>query len=95
MPPRIAPLRGKDAWWDWVQSWWDYSTVVEIGVSTEEIIVVDDWAIERHSQYQTTIYGYGDEPTSLYLKGIWVFHQQVDGSWKIARYIWNENLPPD
>jgi hypothetical protein len=26
----------------------------------------------------------------MYNKGMWVFHT-VDGRWKIARYVWNDN----
>ena len=95
MPPGVAPLRGKEAWRAWVQPWWDSSTVLDIGVSTEEITVIDDWAIERHIEHQTTVFGMGEEPASLHFKGIWIFRRQEDGTWKIAQYIWNENAPPE
>ena len=94
MPPGVAPLHGKDAWWSFVQQWWDSSNVMDIGVTTDELLVINDWAIERHTEYQVTTFGESTEPASLYFKGIWIFRRQEDGSWKIAQYIWNENIPP-
>jgi len=94
MPPGMAPLRGKDAWWSFVQPWWDGSNVIDIGVTTEELVVIDDWAIERHTEYQITTFGDSAEPASLYFKGVWIFRRQDNGAWKIAQYIWNENTPP-
>ena len=91
MPPGVAPLRGNDAWWSFVQPWWDSSRVIDIGVTTEELVVINDWAIERHTEYQVTTFGESEEPASLYFKGVWIFRRQDDGSWKIAQYIWNEN----
>ena len=94
MPPGLAPLGGEDAWWSFAQQWWNSSTVLDIGVTTEELVVIGDWAIERHSEFQVSTFGDSAEPVSLYFKGIWIFRRQDDGSWKIARYIWNENIPP-
>ena len=56
MPPGAAPLSGEEAWWAWVQAWWDASTVVDIGVTTEELIISGDWAIERHSDFPGIIH---------------------------------------
>jgi len=95
MPPGVEPLSGKAAWWEWVQPWWGSSTVVNIGVSTQDLVVIDDWAIERHVEYQSTIFGDAEAPTTLNFKGVWIFHRQKDGSWKIAQYIWNENNPSE
>ncbi len=95
MPPGIGPLRGKDAWWSFVQPWWDDSTVLEIGSTTEELVVIDDWAIEFHSEYQVMTFEDGAEPASLYFKGVWIFRRQEDGIWRITQYIWDEDVPPD
>ena len=95
MPPGVAPLSGKDAWWSFVQPWWDSSRVIDIGVTTEELVVINDWAIERHTEYQVMTFAEGAEPVSLYFKGVWIFRRHDDGSWKIAQYIWNENTAPE
>ena len=94
MPPGLTPLSGKDAWWSFAQQWWDISQVVDIGVTTEELVVIGDWAIESHTEFQVTTFEGSEEPGSVYFKGIWIFRRQDDGSWKIAQYIWNENTPP-
>jgi len=93
MPPGVAPLTGKNEWWTLVQPWWSKSTVLESSVLTEDLIVSGDWAIERHVDYQMTIFGDGAEPMPLHFKGIYILRRQEDGSWKIAQYIWNENIP--
>jgi uncharacterized protein (TIGR02246 family) len=94
MPPGEAPLRGKDALRAWVQPIWNDYTVVEINMPSEEIVVIDDWAYERHFEL-LEIYEVGGEPTQYYLKGVRIFRRGEDGSWKIARYIWNGDVPPD
>ncbi len=95
MPPDVAPLRGKEAWWSFVQPWWDSSTVLEIGSTTEKLVVIDDWAIEFHSEYQVITFGDSTEAVSLYFKGIWIFRRQGDDSWRITQYIWDEDAPPN
>ena len=39
MPPDMAPLVGKEAWWSWVQQWWDEDVVEQMNLSHEEIVV--------------------------------------------------------
>ena len=94
MPPGEAPLRGKDALRAWVEPIWNDYTVVELSMPSEEIVVIDDWAYERHFEI-LEIYEVGEEPTRYYLKGVRIFRRGEDGSWKIARYIWNGDVPRD
>ena len=95
MPPDDASLRGKDALRAWAELIWKDSTVVEISTPSQEIIVIDDWAFERHLLIEVVIDEVGGEPTQYYFPGSRVFRRQEDGSWKIAQYIWNENDPSD
>ncbi len=94
MPPGEAPLRGKDALRAWVEPIWNDYTVVELSMPSEEIVVIDDWAFERHSE-TAEIYEVGGESIQLDLKGARIFRREEDGSWKIAQYIWNDNFPCD
>jgi uncharacterized protein (TIGR02246 family) len=71
MPPNKAPLVGKEAWWSWVQQWWDQSAVEQMNVSHEEIVVAGNWAFVRHNESQVTIPVAGGEPRQSYFKGIW------------------------
>ncbi len=94
MPPNMEPLVGKEAWWSFVESWWDQSAVERMTVSHEEIVVVGDWAYERHNETQVVIPRGGGESSELYFKGVWILQRQDNGSWKIARYIWNFSPAP-
>ncbi len=95
MGPDVAPIRGKDALRAWLEPEWNDFTIVELSMPSEEIVVIDDWAFQRHINGWVEIDKVGGETTQYYFKGIWILRRQEDGSWKIARYIWNENVPPD
>ncbi len=94
MPPGEAPLRGKDALRAWVEPIWNDYTFVDLRMPSEEIVVIDDWAYERHSEV-VKISEVGGEPMQYEQKGVRIFRREEDGSWKIARYIWNDNDPCD
>ncbi|MCH8173451.1 MAG: SgcJ/EcaC family oxidoreductase [Proteobacteria bacterium] len=92
MPGDVLPLTGKAAWWSFVEQFWDSTAIVEMDLVSEEIIVAGDWAYERHTETTVTIPTEGDgEPSTSRFKGVWLFHREADGSWKITRYIWNRN----
>lgn len=95
MPRNRMPLIGKEAWWSWIQGWWDQSAVEQMDVSSEEIVVAGDWAFERHNEVTTSRVKESGETRQSYYKGIWILRRQEDGSWKIARYIWNRNPDPN
>ncbi len=95
MPPGVAPIHGKDALRAWLEQEWTGFAVLELSMPSEEIVVIDDWAFQRHINGWVEIDEVGGETTQYYFKGIWILRRQEDGSWKIARYIFNENVPPD
>ncbi len=94
MPPFEPPLRGKDALRAWVEPIWNDYTFSELRMPSEEVVVVGDWAYERHSEL-VEVYEVGGEPTQYNQKGVRIFRRGEDGSWKIARYIWNDSDPLD
>lgn len=89
MPPGQPPLIGKNEWWSWIGGRWDQSTVEQIAVSHEEIVVAGDWAYEWHNETQI---GPGWQRN---FKGIFIMHRQEDGSWRIARYCFNHTPVAD
>ena len=96
MPENLLPLTGKSEWWTFVEQFWNSTAVVEMNVVTEEVILTGDWAFERHTETQVIVPTAEDGETSTYrFKGVWLFHRETDGSWKIARYIWNQNPAPN
>ena len=95
MPPERFPLVGKEAWWSFHSESWDVVSVPVAELHTEEVMVLGDWAIERHSEKMVIDAPSLDEPFVGYYKGVHLLRRQTDGSWKIARYVWNNNPPPD
>ncbi len=95
MPGNRMPLIGKDAWWSFIQRGWERSSVEQMDVSSEEIVVAGDWAFERHNETTTSKVKESGETRQRYYKGIWILQRQEDNSWKIARYIWNRNPDPN
>jgi uncharacterized protein (TIGR02246 family) len=88
MPNDEQPVVGKAAWRAWLQEWWEESIVERMDLLTDEILVLGDWAFERHHETQVTAPRGGRETRTASFKGVWMLRRQ-DGSWKIARYIWN------
>ena len=53
--------------------------------------MTSDWAYERFSFSRTMTPTGGGEPTTARGKGIHVYRRQSDGSWKLARDLWNSD----
>jgi len=62
-------------------------------VSSDELQVFGDWAFECWSGVFTVTPRQGGSPIQDTLKGIWIWNRQPDGAWKLARSIWNSDLP--
>ena len=61
--------------------------------SVEEVVVSGDWAFVRWAGTGTVTPKDGGESSEFNRKGITIFQRQPDNSWKVARAIWNSNLP--
>ena len=94
MPPNEPPIVGKAALRSWFLRVTDQFSI-DLDFSVEEVRVTGDWAFERFSFRRTTTPTGGGDPTTARGKGIHVFRRQSDGSWKIARDIWNSDEVPD
>ncbi len=94
MPPGGLPVVGKEALRAWV-SWAEDVTWEHFSTSTEEVVVAGDWAFARLAATMVMTPQAGEEATPSYLKGLQILQRQTDGSWRIARYIWNGNPPPE
>ncbi len=90
MPPKISPFIGKERIRARLQFFNDVS-LENLSVEIEEIKVSGDWAFIRQTFKGTWIPKDGSEPTYENSKEIMILNKQTDGSWKIARYIWNSN----
>ena len=94
MPDRL-PVIGKDAWRAAVQEPFERSTVEQLSMPSEEIVVAGDWAFERHNETVVLVDRANGQRLRAYVKGIWILQRQADGSWKFARYTYNFNPPPE
>ena len=61
--------------------------------SVDEVVISGDWAFVRWAGTGTVTPKDGGEPSVFDRKGITIFQRQPDNSWKMARVIWNSNLP--
>ena len=66
----------------------------ELTWPTEEIVVADGWAFHRGTYTIRLTPVAGGEVIGESGKVIVIFRRQPDGSWKIAREIWNRDNPP-
>lgn len=93
MPPNQTTVEGSEAVRAWIESFLDQVTIVEASLAAEEVVVVGDWAFRRGTFSLTLSPVASSEPVQEAGKFIEVWQRQVDGSWKIARDIWNSSLP--
>lgn len=58
----------------------------------EELEIMGDLAIDRHRWVLDSMPRRGGRPVHDEGKGIWIWRRQADGSWRVARAIWNSDL---
>ena len=92
MPPGQPAILGKKNLEDYLRPIYEQAKA-EISMTSEEIEVTGEWAFELG-----TIGGQlrlGDGPAiSMNGKYLYIYKREHDGSWKIARDIYNDNAPP-
>jgi len=92
MPPDKPAAVGKEAIQASLQSQLDQVTF-EVAISQEEAAGADDWAFSRGTytiKVTPKAGGKAIENSGKYLN---ILRRQSDGSWKIARHIWNTDTP--
>jgi ketosteroid isomerase-like protein len=62
-------------------------------VLPDGIEVTGDLAVDRHRWVLDSMPKRGGRPVHDEGKGVWFWRRQTDGNWKIARSIWNSDLP--
>jgi uncharacterized protein (TIGR02246 family) len=91
MPPNEPANTGGDAIRSWTQAFLNqFST--QFSLSVEELRMAIDWAFERGT-YTILLSPGGGEAMQDVGKYITIYQRQPDGSWKMARDIWNSNGP--
>jgi uncharacterized protein (TIGR02246 family) len=91
--PDQLPIVGKQTYHDWV-SGFQQQYSIKITVNSQELGMADEWAYEWGTLKETYTPRTSGEPFGLDGKFLRIFQKQSDGSWKIARAMWNSNVPP-
>jgi ketosteroid isomerase-like protein len=91
MAPNRPSMRGKDA----ARQFWREGLAMatsQFAVVPEELEIVTDVAIEQFRWTMDSTPRAGGSPIHDEGKCIWIWRRHHDGSWKIARAIWNSDL---
>ena len=92
MPPNAKIVIGKDKILLRAQA--RFGNYKDIGLeevtTPEEIKIFGDWAFDRgFTSFKSRV-----NPTVRTNKFIRIWYKESNGSWKLARVIWNKNVPP-
>ena len=95
MPPNEPTPQTLDA----LRSWHERRIAeftLDLAVSSSEVEIGGDWAFDRFSGTATLTPIDGGASIQNTTKGLWIWHHEPDGSWKLSRSIWNGDDPiPD
>ena len=92
MPPN-RPVKIGSTNRDWIRAFLSAYTV-KVQYTSEEIVIGGDWAFDRGFAVETATPKAGGAATTGTAKYLWVY-QRLNGEWKQARLIWNDNGPPE
>ncbi len=92
MPPHFGANAGKAAIEGWSKGFLGMFAC-RFSLSVDEVQATDDWAFERGRYDITLTPKAGGESMDDNGKYITLYQRQSDGSWKIARDIWNSSVP--
>jgi uncharacterized protein (TIGR02246 family) len=92
LPPAGPPVRGKPALASFVGSFYEAFTA-DIGMVAEETILMGDWAFQWGVLTGAVRPLVGGQEAPLNGKWAYLYQRQSDGTWKIARDIYNSEPP--
>ena len=93
MPGNAPTASGKEAIQAFYQSRFDQFTL-ELAASQAEAEGAGEWAFARGTYTIKLTPKAGGEPIEYSGKYMNISKRQADGSWKMARHIWNSDKPP-
>jgi len=92
IPPGEHPVSDVEAQ-NLYRSFMEHSTVA-LKPTTTEVVVSGDWAFRRYGYELTLTPKDGGGPFIMIGHGIHMFKRQEDGSWCLAKDLWNSVPPP-
>lgn len=93
MPPNAPAVIGKGAIRAWNEEMSKQFRFESYKSVDDEVVVTGGWAFRRATAEWTLIPSAGGVPVTETGKFIIIYERQADGSWKVARDIWNTNTP--
>jgi uncharacterized protein (TIGR02246 family) len=93
MPPNAPPVIGKDAIRSWNQMMSQQFRFQAYKPVDHEVVLAGKWAFRRATADWTLTPAAGGEPIHDSGKFIIIYERQANGSWRVARDIWNSNTP--
>jgi ketosteroid isomerase-like protein len=93
VPPNEPNATGKAAVRAWCDAAFRAAKTTAMAVSERGVTMAGDWAIE-HGKFDWTLApAAGGAPIRELGSFLAIWHRQPDGSWKVARDIWNSSQP--
>ena len=92
LPPDAPAVTGTDSVAASVRRIYD-THQLDVAFEVDEIEVLGDWAFSRDHFSQTLTPKAGGPPIRATSKEIVIWRRQADGSWKVARAIFNNDAP--
>jgi len=92
MPPGAPPNVGKEKIRIYIKNMMTSTPISEMVINSEEVRESGEWGFSR-GNYWIIITPEEGEKVKISGKFLTVFEKQIDGSWKIARDIFNYNAP--
>jgi uncharacterized protein (TIGR02246 family) len=93
MPPNAPAVVGREAIRAWSNATSKQFRFQDYQSSDDEVVVAGDWAFRRASAEWVLIPLPSGEPIRESGKFIIIYERQTDGSWRLARDIWNSSMP--
>lgn len=91
MPPNAPPIIGKEAIRSWNQAISQQFRMQGYTPVDNEVVLAGKWAFRRATADWTLAPLAGGHPVHDSGKFIIIYERQADGSWLVARDIWNSN----
>jgi ketosteroid isomerase-like protein len=92
--PQSATVKAGDELRAWLRDFLEHFTIKYRQFTHGETIVRDDLACHTYACSWIATPKSGGEAKLAFFKGMHVLRRQVDGSWRIARSIWNTDPAP-
>ena len=93
MPPGEPSVTAREAVRSLIEGFFGAYAIEMDTLILDEVVVAGDWAFVRDTYVSKLTPRSGGETTRSGGKNLWILQRQQDGSWKVARNMWNSNDP--